>query len=220
MNNRIADCRFEALSNKMWRNILALEKTTVRPDTKEGKLREEALQILTKAAKTADIDLRIGSLSGMAPKWQGTTFRPEELLRPELAREILWELYEANFRVELLSIDALLNKTGQSVGDREILIGGNCWATGYVIPDLKSAKEGLNSPKLWERRHCLYGMHTIMREWSGSRPPSLCEAFPEVENNHDGLDKLAVVEKEIAEFYVTSFFKLFRRAAIVPHLIE
>jgi hypothetical protein len=208
------------MANKMWRSLLALEKTSVRADTKEGKLREEALQILREAAKKADIDLDIGFLSKSLPIWQGIKMLPHELLQPKTAREILWELYEINFRHEFLSVDAALHNSGMSTAEREELIAGHCWPNAYMIPDLGLARQGLNNRDLWMRKSFLEGMHMVMSDWTGIRPQSLRESFPVVTDDRDDLKILGKIEKDIAEFYVSSFFMLFHRAALVPHFIE
>lgn len=213
---------FEPLPNKLWRSILAIEKTTPRTDSREGQLRAQAMCLLQDAAKASMGDnFSMALLTSNTPSWRGTGVeRTQDLVNPQLSREILWELYEINFRFEFASLDAVLHKSGIPLQEREIIIDGNCWPYASRIPDLDTSKAGLNDRDVFKRKDFLQGLHLVMSDWSDPRPPCLRNRFPFIENTKQGVEYLEKIEAELAEFYVKSFYRIFGRAAIVPHFFE
>lgn len=211
---------FEPLSNKSWRTILAIEKATPKTETREGRFRQQATQVIQDAAKAIGIDFSVTFLADCVPSWKGVEYNARDFLNVQPSREILWELYETNFRLEFSSLDAVLHKSSMSLQERDIIIDGHCWPGASRIPDLSLGKTGLNDRHTFKRKDFLQGIHLIMSEWSGPRPSCLQQRFPNVEDNEEGCECLERIEKELAVFYVTSFHRIFGRAAIVPHFLE
>ena len=207
----------EPLSNKMWRNLLSIEKTSPRPETQEGKLRAQVLDILNECALSAHSSLNFNDLSSVPVVWCGQQIQPQQIPPSSIVKQILWELYETNFRLEFLALDSILSKSNEPKEERQIRIDGQCWSNSLVIPDIEEANKGLNSLSIYERAPYLCGLHQAMSSWSGTRPFVLQQPFPSSELN---FEKLQHAEKEIVTFYVTSFYRVFGRAAMVPHSLK
>ena len=209
----------EPIGTKQWRNLLALQKTTMKDGTKEAQLRQNALKFLRDASAQAETDFDFEHLASVPAMWRGMEIPSDKLPLPGIAKEILWELYEANFQLELTLTDSVLCKSGQGREDRQVLIDGLCWPNGTILPDLESSGRGLNAKELLNRAPFLSGLHTIMSSWFGPRPPCLQKCFPKVSECGSEFAELEQAERELAMFYVQSFFKIFGRAAMTPHCL-
>ena len=130
----------EPLSNKMWRNLLSIEKTSPRPETQEGKLRAQVLDILNECALSAHSSLNFNDLSSVPVVWCGQQIQPQQIPPSSIVKQILWELYETNFRLEFLALDSILSKSNEPKEERQIRIDGQCWSNSLVIPDIEEAK--------------------------------------------------------------------------------
>ena len=205
----------DPIANRHWRHILGLQKTTVTDGTKEARVRQTLLKVLQDASKLAETEIDFEKLAFIPAVWRGIEMPPNRLPELHIAKQILWELYEINFRLEFTSMDSVLCKSGELREDRQILIDNLCWYNGTITPDWDSSDKGLNAKDLLARAEQLSGLHTIMSSWSGPRPPSLLKPFPKVSESDVG--QLEQVERELASFYVQSFFRIFGRAAMTPH---
>ena len=205
----------EPLPNKTWRNLLSLGKTSPRADTLQGKLRSRVLLILQECASRSNTHLNFNDLSSLPATWQGQEIPSHQLPPTHVGKEILWELYEINFRVEFLALDSILDKSDEHSTERQIVIDGHCWPNSLVIPDFERSGDGLNARSLKDRAPYLDGLRLVMSSWSGA-PLALREPFSCVDASEHDLEQM---EMEIAQFYVNAFYRIFGRAANVPHFL-
>ncbi|KAJ7575118.1 hypothetical protein C8J56DRAFT_1064013 [Mycena floridula] len=197
------------LSSRQWRSILSIEMgQEPRSETAMGKKRVEAIGLLSQAIGNTFPFTReyLGTLS---PVWEEVVLSPLKLPAAQTVREILFELNEANFRIEFHSVDAMLsspNRPGHTAEDRHLLIAGTCWPNHSMLPDLATAECGLNAPSLIDRGPYLKAVHDIMKGWMGKKPFSLHTSFPQFEDGSvEALKRLTDVETDMASFYTTSF---------------
>lgn len=143
-------------------------------------------------------------------------------LNGEVIREVIWELYETNFRIELLTLDR--HMVPEPVGDteevcmqrevwfqREAMVH-RCWPglpyrPQYHSPGASSvAHQALRLP-------FIKAFFELLRTWPG-RPDVLKRPFPPDEH----LSDIFGIEEALANFYVRVFVKVFHRPATVPHI--
>ena len=136
-----------------------------------------------------------------------------------MAQEILWEIYELNFRFEFKALDhrAHIPVGGVDGPPRDQLILA-CFPgqTSLPVAPITSAREGLGAIE-WRARRCsIIAMRTVMQTWRGFNGAQF--------HITKGVDDLSErefheVEWAVAHFYTQSFFNHFARAAIVPHTL-
>lgn len=205
------------LSNKLWRSMLGMEKTAASSSSKEGLLRAQAITFLKDCLTRSNTSLDLNHLRSIPAVWRGQELKCNQLPPPSVAKEILWELYELNFRLEFLALDGHLSKSDKPATERQILIDGHCWPNNLVLPDIKLADKGVQARSPKERWNSLFGLHMVMSDWRGPRPPALRVSLPILDGSLGCEERLEQAEKSMAEFYTQSFLNVFGRAAIVPH---
>ena len=183
----------------------------------------------------------------MSAQWRGQhiTIRPP--IPPDVVQPILWELFEINFRWEILALDAFCYRLktppvkygdagkGAAVevvdefgdldastrSEREALILGSIeHFNGSIVPDaLVKSDVGFASP-LWPERHLAsLALYQIMAGWVKSYSFSA-----DVKMLGEKLRDPAVTEQEvwdaeyyIAHHYICCFADVFNRAPNLPH---
>ena len=193
---------FELDNNKDKRDVGASKSTRA---AKQRDLVNDFLQDCLKAPGVVFTESEVGQLS-----WNGKVVENLSNLERE---EILWELAELNFRFELLALDS---RASSMVDNDRYKLVGECFpgcASGIslLIADLGAANHGLASTNWEERSQYLMALKRLMMTWWGDIPSIiLVEKYKWKE--HDIRD----LEDAITSFYTQSFYRFFRRAAIVP----
>jgi len=132
---------------------------------------------------------------------------------------ILWELYELNFRFELLALDARLTRdSDKSPATRQRVIKRCFEGKSLLVPEVDYAAWGLAAPKWNHRLPYVMALGKVMKSWAGCPVAltSMVEKDKSLYTEKDALD----LESRLAMFYTQSFFNTFGRAAIVPHRYE
>ncbi|KAF9045698.1 hypothetical protein BDZ89DRAFT_942624 [Hymenopellis radicata] len=183
---RITSSRCEPLSTQHWRDLLGLGfVSTSRDDTLAAKRRSECKAKLVEYLKDSNLQGHIDpSNLHIAPiVWQG---RPLTLpISDNIAQEILWELFEVNFRSELLALDHMAYKLkpegfetaegadfneldASNTEDRRIRVLSYIpHFNGRLIPEsLHVGRTGFASKHLEERRLALWALYRVMQTWT------------------------------------------------------
>jgi hypothetical protein len=153
----------------------------------------------------------------------GDAVKIQEALLPEVTTEILWDLFEHNFRFELLALDHVFN-TNQWNSSPDYLVRNNllcgvffddCGDAGgmYLVQGLPDRNYGLGADDWQGRRYFVETLRQVMLTWPGS------EKLPQDELSEDQ-DIFFGEEEAVAKFYCQSFYDKFRRAAVVPHRLK
>ncbi|KIK69721.1 hypothetical protein GYMLUDRAFT_110207, partial [Collybiopsis luxurians FD-317 M1] len=116
------------LTAKQWRSLLEWcdreVKLSLNPKTKTGRRNIEVQQILEKSLASSSLSLDMGYIATKMTRW-----RSQELVLPmsdRVVTEILWEICEINFRLELICLDSYLDVSKMDKLDRQKLLE-NCW---------------------------------------------------------------------------------------------
>ncbi|KIK61487.1 hypothetical protein GYMLUDRAFT_145857, partial [Collybiopsis luxurians FD-317 M1] len=116
------------LTVKQWRSLLELcaggIELSSNPNTKTGRRNIEVQKILQDSLATSALSLDMGYIISKSTRW-----RSQELvsaMSDRVVTEILWELCEINFRLELMCLDSYLDVSRMDKLDRQRLLE-NCW---------------------------------------------------------------------------------------------
>ncbi|KAG6914233.1 hypothetical protein DXG01_001545 [Tephrocybe rancida] len=147
----------------------------------------------------------------------------ERDLTPEVTALIMWELYENNFRFELLTMDKLLVPTFWN--EPESLQAAQCNVAilkvfvperganvaSYLVGKFPSVNVGLAAENWRERAPYVFAIAGIMSKWAN---------YPDVlrplnNSNHEVL--VLALKKGLASFYFQAFFNNFSHVPMLPH---
>lgn len=141
-----------------------------------------------------------------------------EVPRPNIVREILWELCELNFRNEFIALDRALDQSRMVEVDRRQLLG-KCWEGPVQVIDMGDAGRGLGARDHRVRMGYLRCFHAVVRTWRGEKPVEVLDEFPK-DNSigaHNFEQVMDRVEFALAYFYCHSFLQQYGRAGSIPH---
>ncbi|KIM72643.1 hypothetical protein PILCRDRAFT_93380 [Piloderma croceum F 1598] len=142
-------------------------------------------------------------------------------LDDEVVREMLWELYELSFRLELRALDRGLSMT-QSLEDideweemvKRCFAGGDGLGFELTLPVIPVSNAGLASNDLQERGPYIMALARLM---TVGKPKAIEElAFVQELSS----DKLAKLESAVATLYCRAFYDYHTRAPLTPHCIK
>ncbi|KAI0349354.1 hypothetical protein OH77DRAFT_1432151 [Trametes cingulata] len=210
---RIKDAALSRISPQWWRDFLYGD--TGRAGHKEGSrnaLRSrQFMHVFGQAFQREDLDLNPKA----PPTWFG---RRLATLDRSLCPQIVWEICELGFRIELLALDCLLVPLHDRVvteEHREDLIAS-------VFPDRaiygvnklpEEGCEGLCAQVPQRRAPYLEAFRSVLRRWPRC-PASIHNGVPIT----TAMPKESIVhrEREMVQYYVETFYRESGRAPIVP----
>ena len=172
-----------------------------------------------KAAKAREIfESRHGNMPLRAAdgdmQWFGRPFAPTS---EQQVREIIWELSQAAFRVELLQLDLILVPpplTPQSTDDeRDASIRRVFGDRPAIVSSLPGQADGLTAPSTVDRAASLDALRQLLRRWPGV--PTTIRDSPPLHSQTPASDLLRV-EGAMCSYYVQTFWERAGRAAAIP----
>jgi hypothetical protein len=204
----------DRFSKKRWRQMLTFDdEKDIRSDTRTGQQRLETQKVLKEIMGKSEF--RPEKFSSAPATWRGKTVDGTRLPPQNIAQEILWELYELNYRQDLVVLDDRMDESGLSTRGRSAVLEA-CWIGSRDHAELSKANRGFGSTEPKERMKVLKGLYTLMTTWSGSKPTVLLDRFPEDSGSHNIGTRLDYIERELAYYYTSSFLQAFGRAASIP----
>ncbi|KAG7088003.1 hypothetical protein E1B28_012042 [Marasmius oreades] len=232
---RLRSPTFQPLKTKQWRSVLGLEVHSLKSDTLAAKLRAEQQKMLQECLDTGNMQgsINLDKLSNATVKWQGSALPPATLPPVHIVHQILWELFEANFRYELVALDHFCYRTDITKSEREQQVLGYIrHFNNTIIPhSLAAAHSSFGSKSLNTadgKRHALYGLYLVMEGWTGG-PGEL----PRTIRNSTVKQRLDIQQTPVVEFlelkdlefafvhhYVSVFRSVFARAPLLPHTLS
>jgi hypothetical protein len=143
-------------------------------------------------------------------------------LDANIVKEIIWELFEHNFRYEVVALD-MAAAPSKWVDDEAITrkdfishIFG-CPGKFVIWSDpFPRRNDGVQTICMDSRKFRLEFLHRIVKDWPDVPPIISNSCFLETPTNYK---KLEALEAEVVYFYCQSFFDYFGRPPIVPHRI-
>ncbi|KAK1224724.1 hypothetical protein PQX77_012356 [Marasmius sp. AFHP31] len=186
------------LSNKEWRALLMDASPGTSPSDPKRVLRfEEMGEVLQDFINGQELE------EGKLPA-------------PQIVREIMHELFELNFRQELVILDAQLDESGMSTYNQQCLLDV-CWVGSADCLPHVDRSGGLGDDTFQGRLPYLAALHKVMSTWRISKPIELMDTFPVNEAAHNFSASVGRVERALALSYTSAALDLFARAASVPH---
>lgn len=223
------------LSNQLWRDLLNsslsrdLQKPTT-PGTKANSRQNVIQTILADCLQSENVKLNLQQPDTVF--WQEQQLQLGPMPSTEISHEILWELFELNFRFEFLALDHCAHipcSTSHSDShipqSREDLLlqcfpGATLGASLFHAP-LHHSYLGLAAEGWRDRAPHIIAMKNVMKTWQGFS--NACKDCLDLVTDWDVLDysetEIKVLESSLAHFYTQSF-DFFGRAAIVPHCLK
>jgi hypothetical protein len=219
-----ADSDTRPLSNQQWRDCLGGLREKSRASTRAGKRRAQVTQLLGDFAKESGL---VKDTSESQVFWKERLLVTVDTILPDrkVVQEILWELYELNFRFEFLALDRRANNSPMANQQSELNSRQDdlmaCFMPSksndltFFVTEIPERNGGLAADSWHERLAYLLAMHKVMTTWDGTKP----EGFGLGNRGINSFTEKSVelLEEAIATFYTQSFFDYFGRAATVPH---
>ena len=166
-------------------------------------------------------------------RWcDGTTLCDNGTLPPvKICREIIWEMYELNFRSELVLLDCFVfnwAEDGQKKAADRISPSERRMIVLNLIPHFGSSMvmdysdfqlRGFASHSAIEQRLAICGLVAVMRDWTG-----LATLPTGIDETATSLAKTSAVTPDIIEefgksvgrHYIRTFYKVFARPPTLP----
>jgi hypothetical protein len=144
-------------------------------------------------------------------------------ISPLFAKEMVWDLFEHNFRMELLSLDRILvprkYMSAAQRSEREAKVADVVPQGLFVLPKLPLHDEGL-AGRLWEdRMEYVEAFRVLLSTWPGSKAGVLAGMSAGMRQGSTFVsdrDRVERVEAVAYPFYCQMFFEYSGRAPTVP----
>ncbi|THU97074.1 hypothetical protein K435DRAFT_857976 [Dendrothele bispora CBS 962.96] len=216
------------LKGHQWRSILDLGhglqyKEGSGTSTSWKHTEMENLLRLHLADRRHHVELTFETLPTADVEWRGEALLLDRLPRLQVAKEILWELYEINFRMELMTLDrTLLLNVEWGLRQNEL---SHCWDGLPFHVNFDHSGSGLGSPSFLQRLPYTQALYYVIRAWPGPKPDEITFPFP-IQITDGSVTKthfekqVTMVEEALARFYVRTFFNTFARAPTIPHCLS
>ncbi len=132
-----------------------------------------------------------------------------------LVCDIVWDLYEQNFRLELLALDRCvlprLAMSEEAKSAREDMVA-RLFLDGLVILHrLPGQDSGLGARDMMKRKPFISAFYVFLSVWPGAASYKI---FSSAQLSDENLQE---AEKSASQFYCQTFFDYFGRAACTPH---
>ncbi|KAK7442012.1 hypothetical protein VKT23_016289 [Stygiomarasmius scandens] len=216
------------LKGQQWRSVLDLAHglqyqqgsgtQTSRKHTEMQKFLENHL-----SDRRHGVHIEFGNLPSAVPNWRGQPLLQDGCLRPEAVQEVLWELYEISFRIELMTLDRkLLPQTEWALRQNDL---ADCWCGLPFRVNFDNHKYGLAAPSFTDRLPFIRALYYVVKSWPGPKPDHINFPFPvkiadgSVSATHFE-QQVEAVEEAVTRYYVRMFFNAFARAPTIPHRLD
>lgn len=207
----------QPIHQQWWRDYLNHVNLgdTGKPGSATGERKGEVFALFSAIFPESDLNLR----------GQPTFFGRElQELDTRFCQEILWEVYEMGFRLELLAMDRRLCPSDSgSPPSSASLYAEQCriervaevfsQKTHFRISTLPTSHSGLAAVDIMDRVPALEALRQILKKWPGA-PRSMKKTKISAGMSPDALQ---MAEKGIIQFYVDTFYLYSSRAPLVPH---
>jgi hypothetical protein len=207
------------LSNKEWRTLLLVCGGCELDEdggTRNANHRHNVRERLERALQRSDVQLDVQNLFTKSVQWKGIEING--LPDTNIAREILWELCELNFRSDFVALDRQMDESAVSALERQEIVD-RCWNGTAAYIDLLAMRSDLGERSVFERAAFVKALHTAMKTWRGAKPDVLLESFPDNSQAHNFPNVVNRIEQNLANVYVDSFLAAFGRAASIPYVL-
>ncbi|PPR04230.1 hypothetical protein CVT24_013312 [Panaeolus cyanescens] len=205
---------------QQWRDVLYIDYTS--PVSTEGestthtaKRRAEALKILLPSGTT------FREQKGVPFTWNGNRFSAGQSVPDDITREIMFDLYEQNFREDVLALDDLLYSppphiAGLAEERQRRGMPYELFPTIFSFGSYSPPNIGLSADNIRERLPFLMVFAKMMDAWPGEKPDIFRLGFRRQEISISK-EQAHALEDAVARYYCQTFYNYFRRAPQIPH---
>ena len=147
-------------------------------------------------------------------------FGDSDALTPVVTAEILWDLFEHNWRFELLALDRTIHfqewKTPEWGLERDATIRKVFFGDGFLVGPMPLFNQGLAAESLPERLQYLRAFRAVLRTW-----PQAPLTWGEVclETGKFDAQQVLMLEESMVCFYCQTFFNYVGHCPITPHRV-
>ncbi len=203
---RLTHGRGVALPSQLWRDFLNMD-LNLGAGTAEG---EEETKASKRRSAIRTIFGSIETTSHTDIVWRDVDIDPDVMPDPAIIRQILSELYELNFRCELLALTRRLSPDQSNQLVQACFYGADI-SLFSIIP---MQDRGLAAAEPSQRRPYVIALVKLMSTWAVSDIPS-CFSRVDSSDVHEFLQ----IEEAAASFYTQKFYDISGRAPIIPHVL-
>lgn len=218
---RIQKRQSTALSAQMWRDFLGMGQSSQTNSATAAAQRRDRIRTIMGPGLMDEAGLSEAPQSETVGdvRWRGTELSLTTLPGTSVVHEIVWELFELNFRLELFGLDRRASIEELEVSTRLQRLQ-SCFldCTDLLCINIPRVNVGLVANDWRTRLPFVVNLVKIMSSWGGLPLPPI---FNERHRQLDTFSKEAAMELEqqATIFYAQIFYNHFGRAAILPHRI-
>ena len=205
---RLKRQQMTALSNQAWWDFLEMVcSDKQRNDTAAAAHREEICKMMGEILNTPGVSEASSKANFGLVYWEGEELACNKLPRMSLVWEILWELYELNFHIELSSLDQCASTEPIDPVSRIQWLQACFPDSDFPFIKILYMDTGLIAKDWRERLPCILAFVNMMFSWRGPKPTVFdSQLCPPEEFLHEQTLEL---EREAAQFYMQTFFNYF-----------
>jgi hypothetical protein len=225
-----------ALRNQVWRDCLYHGIATGAQTAMGAKTAERIGKMLKTLGCHLDVTGHVvidgtSEVVGLKEKvgdtvmWEGKAVKLDKRSFPRdgMVQEVLWELYELNFRSDLLSLDRLLAPSHYSDVDKMLQrqsVLARCFPGGdeadfqWLRPHISLANLGLGGASVSHRRNFILALAHVMTGWERVRVPSLIK-YSSTRTLAD--EEVYNLEGVVTFFYCQTYYDHRGRVPLTPH---
>lgn len=149
--------------------------------------------------------------------WNGLTHKGklDMILTLDVVRQVIWELFYMNFRLELSQLHSYFHPTySRAVIEDQV---SKCFPTDYTDPAIHvlSTNTGLASNDWGNRAPFMSSFCKLLATWPGEKPPRITEASIGPSSNQTSA---LAHEKQAIMFYYDIFTRVFNRNPIMLYV--
>ena len=157
--------------------------------------------------------------------WRGQLLLSKDALRnnklvidDQVYREVIWELFNNNFALELLATDRVCFPRHEMSEDEGMDCDARvvaCFPEGILVGgDYPTLDKGLGAAHWQDRCEYVEAFRLLLSSWGGETALALDGMFPIMHTSSE--EEVEEVEKIAYHFYCQKFFDFFGRAPCVP----
>ncbi|OCH85163.1 hypothetical protein OBBRIDRAFT_740382, partial [Obba rivulosa] len=213
MNN--PDLPKKRIGSQLWRDYLnseGLQSLTDDKDTRVAGRKQQVIQIFGQVFEESHIKWE----HDVAVPWFNREIRQ---IMEDVARQILWELYELGFRFDLLALDSYLRPAVDVHEEQQRVelisaIFGSGSSSMLWLSSLPVSNQGLAADHPRDRARSLEALRVVICRWP-SCPAEIRRAAPL--SVASPVDVIEDMEHRLAEVFTQTFFDVSGCAALIPH---
>ncbi|KAH6916340.1 hypothetical protein BKA70DRAFT_1092947 [Coprinopsis sp. MPI-PUGE-AT-0042] len=216
------------LPGRIWRQVLRLDQSTIASaltPTSNSKVSKAAGECFRAAvflsacvdATKATTTTTLATILSSTPIFRGEEISPDALSDSGLAKQVLWELAELNFRIELGALNERLSRNLSPNETRPDILDCVCSTSApraLLVIDLQQAHQGLASADIRERLPQLIKLKQLFTCWKVTIPNQFSSDI-----QYTSTDTISSLESTLYNFYALKFFEYFGRYPVVPRYL-